>query len=131
MISKSDFVEFYMNTRVTMDHRKFPRVFPAANEVIEVQLMGLNFLDILNAKDISIGGLAIEVPHLFEGCDLNSPIQMILTLPGRNPLKLSGKVKRKVAAPEASLFGVEFSTLDAKAKYLIETYIQSRMQMAS
>ncbi|MBM9575942.1 PilZ domain-containing protein [Leptospira sp. 201903070] len=114
-----------------MDHRKFPRVCPAVNEVIEVQLMGLNFLEILNAKDISIGGVAVEVPHLFEGCDLNSPIQMILTLPGRNPLKLSGKVKRKVAAPKASLFGVEFSSLDAKAKYWIESYIQSRVQMAS
>lgn len=120
-----------MEERVSMDHRKFPRVFPAANETIEVQLMGLNFLDILNAKDISIGGVAVEVPHLFEGCDLNSPIQMILTLPGRTPLKLSGKVKRKVAAPEASLFGVEFGSLDPKAKYLIESYIQSRVQMAS
>ncbi|AYV56306.1 PilZ domain-containing protein [Leptospira kmetyi] len=120
-----------MKTGVTMDHRKFPRVLPATNEIIEIQLMGLNFIDILNAKDISIGGVAVEVPHLFEGCDLNSPVQMILTLPGRNPIKLSGKIKRKVAAPEASLFGVEFGALDPKAKYLIETYIQSRMQMAS
>ncbi|MDV6234338.1 PilZ domain-containing protein [Leptospira ellisii] len=114
-----------------MEQRKFPRVVPARNEVIEIQLMGVNFIDILNAKDISIGGVAVEVPHLFEGCDLNSPIQMILTLPGRNPIKLSGKVKRKISAPEASLFGVEFGSLEPKAKYLIESYIQSRMQMAS
>ncbi|XDD50559.1 PilZ domain-containing protein [Leptospira sp. WS92.C1] len=114
-----------------MEQRKFPRVLPGVNEVIEVQLMGLNFLDILNAKDISIGGLAIEVPHLFEGCDINSPIQMILTLPGRSPLKLAGKVKRKISAPGTSLFGVEFGSLDPKAKYQIESYIQTRLQMAS
>ncbi|TGK32697.1 PilZ domain-containing protein [Leptospira gomenensis] len=114
-----------------MEQRKFPRVVPARNEVIEIQLMGVNFIDILNAKDISIGGVAVEVPHLFEGCDLHSPIQMILTLPGKNPIKLSGKVKRKISGPEASLFGVEFGALEPKAKYLIESYIQSRMQMAS
>jgi hypothetical protein len=50
------------------EKRCYIRVKPKDDEPVEIQLIGANFIDVLNAKDISEGGVGIFVEHDFEGC---------------------------------------------------------------
>ena len=62
--------------------RRPTRVRPLPGASVEVQIMGTNSLDILHARDISVRGVGVLVPHLFEGCDIDSRVELVVTLPG-------------------------------------------------
>jgi c-di-GMP-binding flagellar brake protein YcgR len=91
---------------------------------VRVDIMGRGFLDVLSARDISVGGLGISVPHGFEGCDIDSEVELIVTLGRTRPFKTRGAIRHHGQAGQR-LFGVEFTALSAEQQQAIEAYIGS------
>lgn len=83
--------------------------------------MGTAFLDVLRARDISVGGLGVSVEHGFEGCDLSETVQLVIKLPDRKAFMARGIVRHTNA--KLSLFGIEFSELSDSAKACIAEYV--------
>ena len=93
--------------------------------------MGRGFLDVLSARDISVGGLGISVPHGFAGCDLYSEVELIVTLGRSRPFKARGSIRHHGKAGSEDVFGVEFSALSAEQQEAIELYIHSCLRRRS
>jgi PilZ domain len=108
------------------DARQAVRVRPHPSEPIEIQVMSENFLDIFDARDISETGIGIFVPYRFEGCNLKSPIDLVITLPGAEPFLAKGRIvhRTKVAT---EFFGVEFVDLPSSAVVMVEDYVARRL----
>jgi c-di-GMP-binding flagellar brake protein YcgR len=92
---------------------------------IRVDIMGRGFLDVLSARDISVGGLGITVPHGFAGCDIDSEVELIVTLGRNRPFKTRGAIRHNGKAGSQQLFGVEFTALSPEQQQAIEAYIGS------
>ena len=100
------------------------RVRSPATERIEVQIMGPGYLEIVEARDISLGGVGVRIPHGFEGCDLSLPVELILTLPSHKPFMIRGRiVHRTTEDAKSDFFGVEFTGLARNHRKIIEGYI--------
>ncbi|WP_010571112.1 PilZ domain-containing protein [Leptospira broomii] len=108
-----------------MEKRKHIRVVPFHNQPVQVQLMGNGFIDILIAQDLSQSGMAIRVPHHFDGCDINSAVELVVSLPGYKPFKAMGLIKHLAPAKEADgFFGVQFTQLDPKGKTFLGDFVK-------
>ena len=86
--------------------------------------MGRAFLDILHAVDISEGGVAIKVPHLFVGCRLEDDVELIVTLPGDRPFLARARIRHLQRAH--NFFGVQFTELQRADLERIKLYIARR-----
>jgi c-di-GMP-binding flagellar brake protein YcgR len=98
-------------------------VDPAAP--IRVDIMGQGFLEVLAARDISVGGLGIRVPHGFEGCDIEGEVELIVTLGRARPFKARGAIRHASQSGSDQVFGVEFTKLAPEQRQAIENYIQT------
>ncbi|PJZ27488.1 pilus assembly protein PilZ [Leptospira hartskeerlii] len=108
-----------------MEKRKQVRVVPFPKQPVQLQLMGNGFLDILIAQDVSEGGIAVRVPHKFDGCDIHSSVEIVVSLPGYKPFKALGKIKHLSASKEAQgLFGLQFTQIDVKGKGFLLDYVK-------
>ncbi|GIX41970.1 MAG: hypothetical protein KatS3mg129_1703 [Leptospiraceae bacterium] len=111
------------------EKRRYIRVKPKPEEPVEIQLVGSNFIDILNAKDISEGGVGIIVDHDFEGCDIGGLIDIIITLPKKKTFKVKGRIIHKHIT-DSHFFGVEFINISEEARSMIKEYVQKRLEEA-
>jgi len=102
------------------------RVCPDPDEPIEIQLMSEGFLDIFGARDISATGIGIFVPYRFEGCQLKSPVDLLISLPAAEPFLAKGRIihRTKIAR---EFFGVEFVDLPAWHTAKIMRYVERRL----
>ena len=89
--------------------------------------MGNGFLEVLSARDISIGGVGISVKHKFEGCDTNSEVDLIVTLGRTRPFKTRGIIRHTSKSGSDHVFGVQFIALAPEHRQAIETYVASRL----
>jgi len=100
------------------------RVRPPASERVEVQIMGPGFLDVVEARDIGLGGVGVWIPHGFRGCDLSAPVELVLTLPSYKSFLVRGTIKHRTAASaESEFFGVEFDRLPSEHQKAIADYM--------
>ncbi len=104
--------------------RAHVRVHPKPEEPIEVQLIGTDFLDVLEVRDISLGGLGLQVPHLFEGCDINAQLDVIITLSGERPFMARGTIRH---ISNGTTFGLQFTELPEPTRSRIERYVAARI----
>jgi hypothetical protein len=104
--------------------RQHKRVLPDGDQPVGVDINGENFVEILTAKDISVGGLSISVPHMFQGCDINTPVSVIVTLPA--PVNKTFQVGGMIKHISNSLYGIEFTGLEDCWRKEIKKYISSR-----
>ncbi len=110
------------------ERRKFARVHPDPKHPIEVQIMGNDFLDIVFARNISEGGMKIMVPHLFAGCDIDSTVEFIVTLPGAKSFLAKGKIKHLKPQNESDgSFGVKFTEIKPVNRVQIKNYVTTRL----
>jgi hypothetical protein len=110
------------------ERRQHTRVLPDAHHPVEVHLMGADFVDVLHAADISIGGARIIVPHLFAGCDINVPLDIVLKLPGFRSFRIKGVVRHKDSAGAASAeFGVRIKDIGSPDMVKLTQYIEQRL----
>ncbi|BDA79431.1 hypothetical protein LPTSP3_g23610 [Leptospira kobayashii] len=109
----------------SQDKRKFVRVIPEEKEPVEVHLMGSVLLDVLKARDLSLGGIGIVAPNHFEEWDMNEKIEILVALPGdladflaRGVIKQIGKKSK-----EEGIYGVQFTEIGPKGKQDLQVYI--------
>jgi hypothetical protein len=107
--------------------RRIPRrARPHPRYPVEVQIMSGNFLDIFEARDISTSGAAIFVPYRFEGCELTSPVDLVITLPKGEAFKAKGRIVH-FTQTDLAFFGVEFEGLPQERLLEIERYVERRL----
>jgi len=111
--------------------RKQQRVQADPSSPIRVDIMGQGFLDVLNARDISVGGLGVRVPHNFEGCDIDSAVELIVTLGRTKPFKTTGVIRHHSKKAGDHFFGVQFTSLSAEQHQAVEAYIQACLRRRS
>ena len=114
--------------RSLVDHRKSCRVTPPPHAPVKIQIMGLHSLDFTNAKDISITGIGVHVPHGFEACNLESDVELVITLPGKRSFSAVGALRHRSKGDEQSSFGIEFTQISEASCLLIEMYIDDFKQ---
>ncbi|MDA3900270.1 MAG: PilZ domain-containing protein [Spirochaetes bacterium] len=111
------------------DKRHHIRVTPATETPVEIQIMGKGFLDIIFAKDISTQGIGIEVPHKFEGSDIDFPIELIITIPPNDCFKANGIIKHSnIEQTSRGIFGVQFSSIQKGYEKVLKRYIDERIK---
>jgi len=114
--------------RSLVDHRKSCRVTPPPHAPVKIQIMGQHSLDFTNAKDISITGIGVHVPHGFEACNLESDVELVITLPGKRSFSAVGALRHRSKGDEQGSFGIEFTQISEASCLLIEMYIDDFKQ---
>ncbi len=104
--------------------RRHLRVQPSRADPVEVQIMGEDSLNILHARDVSVSGIGVLVPHRFEGCNIQNGVELVITLPGTRSFMARGQVIHKHEDDITAYFGVEFTRLENRHRELIIKYVQ-------
>lgn len=103
------------------ERRSSIRVEPATDQAIRVDVNGENFIDIFDAVDISTGGLALEVPHRFLGCQVDALVECVVKLPF--PVTQYIHAQGRITHISGNRFGLAFYNLNENAEELIEEYV--------
>lgn len=122
-----------MNIAATIhpsERRNNIRVVPTSSEPINININGENFIDILQANEISIGGIGITVAHGFKNCNLNSMVSFIIELP-IDEKKSVIKVQGVITHLSGNRFGVAFKNMPEMTRFTIKKYIASRIKEES
>jgi c-di-GMP-binding flagellar brake protein YcgR len=98
------------------------RVQPSAKEPIAIQLITDGF----EARDISATGAGIFVPPHLEGCNLKSPVNLVITLPEADPFRARGRIVHRTKMGREFL-GVEFMNLSQAHVATITRYVEGRL----
>ncbi len=102
------------------------RVQPAGDRPVEVQIMGAGFLDVFLARDISVTGVGLWVPHQFEGCDIEAEVELVLTIPSHKSFLAKGSIRHRTKIEgREKLFGLKFTELAKTHRAQIRNYIES------
>jgi hypothetical protein len=108
----------------SVNSRAHSRVRPKPDEPVEVQLIGADFMEVLEVRDISVGGLGLQVPHQFAGSNLADQVDVIIKLPRQRPFSARGVIRH---VSNGSMFGLEFTELQPVARTRIEAYVAARI----
>ncbi|MFI5296814.1 MAG: PilZ domain-containing protein [Polyangiales bacterium] len=109
------------------NQRAHVRVRPSPRAPIEVQIMGDGFLDLVRARDLSVGGVSVFIAHDFVGCNLENRVDLVISLPHEKPFMAQGVVRHRTAADGLHSFGVQFTHLTADGRRRIEAYVKQRV----
>ncbi len=101
--------------------RKNLRLPPERGRPIRIDINGENFLDIVYATDISIGGACIAVPHRFEGCRLDKLVSLVINLP--EPVSTTFTALGSIRHLSGRSFGVRFVGMEKKDEAHVKDYI--------
>ncbi len=108
------------------ENRKYLRVTPGKKYPIRLDINGDNFIEILRAKDISLGGIGIEVAHQFTNCEIDGNVELIIRLP--QPVGQHIQAHGKILHVNNNLFGISFSKLPKNSQQKLREYILYRVQ---
>ena len=109
-----------------LSDRDATRYLPLGTQAVEVHILGRNSLDILTARDISMTGVGVYVPHRFVGCGVESEVELVITLPGQRTFVAKGRVKHQTGSADGPpFFGVEFTHLKPEHRERIRAYLTS------
>ena len=103
---------------------------PNPHEPINININGENFIEILQANDISVGGVCITVEHGFKNCNLNATVSFIIELPIDEKKKII-KVQGVIKHLSGNRFGVAFKNIPEMARFTIKKYIAARIKEES
>ena len=103
-----------------------PRYRPRSAHPVEVQIMGPHLLDVLKARDISTTGIGVFVPHRFEGFNLDTQVELVITLPRQRPFVTQGRIRHATErGGESPFFGVQLTQLSRAQRDALESYLTS------
>ena len=72
--------------------------------------------------------MLVEVPHMFEGCDVDHDVALIVTLPGERTFQTQGRIRhRRQDAGESCSFGVQFLDLADLDRKRVASYVTQRL----
>ncbi len=89
--------------------------------------MGTGFLEVLRARDISVGGVAVFVAHDFSGCDINDPVDVIVKLGPEKPFTARGIIVHLSANANDHFFGVKFIRISDDNLARVRQYVDRRL----
>lgn len=94
--------------------------------------MGPGFLEVLRARDISVGGLGVHVPHGFAEREIDTEVELIVTLGRARPFRTRGALRHHSATSrDDRIFGIEFTSLLPEHRQAVEAYIESCAKVPS
>ena len=110
---------------ISRERRRGARIVPTADKPAELQIMGKDFLEIPEVRDISETGLAISVPHRFNGHRPTQPVDLLLTLHGQGTVRARGAIRRvSYTRNDTATFGVELVDIDEQDRDKIRRYVE-------
>ena len=86
--------------------------------------MGPGFLEIVEATNISVGGVGVFIPHGIDRGSLNVKVEVILTLPAGKPVHLRGSIVHTRDEDDLCHIGVRFLRLPASAEKAIRRFVE-------
>ena len=111
------------------ERRRYIRVLPEHNRPINVDINGENFIEVLEAIDISEGGLGISVPSGFKGCHIDMPVTLVISLP--QPVEHLFSVLGRIKHVANKRFGVIFLNIDKISLVKVRKYVSCRIRSES
>lgn len=106
---------------ISHENRQFDRIVPDLKEPIIIDINGTNFIDILRAGNISLGGINISVVHGFKGCDIDKQVNLAIKLP--KPINKSFSATGKIKHISGDSFGVNFHSMNKHGQKMLRQYI--------
>jgi hypothetical protein len=107
------------------ERRRMSRIIPPHDKPAELQIMGQDFLEIPEVRDISATGLAISVPHKFNGKKPTQEVELLLTLHGQGTVRARGAIRNvSYTRHDTTTFGVELVGVSPEDRVRIERYLQ-------
>lgn len=113
-----------------LKRRREPRYQPPASMTVEVHIMGTHSLNILRARDISLSGLGIHVPHGFPDADLDHELNLIVTLPDHRSFSARGIVRHRNSEAAPNFFGIEFTDIKPEDHDAVRAFIDQLADLA-
>lgn len=113
-----------MDGVIMSNKRKFIRIVP--QESVTIDINGDDFIDIVVVKDISMGGVGINVRHMFDGCAIHNSVKLIVSLPND-----TFQTYAKIKYVNGNFFGVEFENLCKKSKKVLRNFIFQELKRFS
>ncbi len=107
------------------NRRRHVRVEAAAGAPIRIDLNGPGFMEVLNARDISISGVGIEVAHGFENCRVQQTVKLLVRLPA--PVNANIGCSGQIRHISDVHFGILFTNLKPDHARLLRRYVASRL----
>ncbi len=89
--------------------------------------MGTGFLEVLRARDISEGGVAVFVAHDFSGCAIDDPVDVIVKLGREKPFTARGVIRHLSKGEGNHFFGVKFVRISDENLARIRQYVERRL----
>lgn len=93
---------------------------------VEVQIMGPDSLNIMPARDISAAGIGVHAPAMFHGCEMDSEVELVITLPGKSSFLAKGIIRHRTKGSDQNeYFGIEFTRIYKKHRAQIQDFIKN------
>jgi len=106
------------------ERRRKSRVVPPTDKPAELQIMGQDFLEIPEVRDISENGIGISVPHKFNGHKPTKEVDLILSLHGHGTVRAKGAIKNvSYTRTNTATFGVELIDVNEQDRAKIRDYV--------
>jgi hypothetical protein len=103
------------------ENRRYERVTPKPSAPIIIDINGTNFIDVLKAGNISLGGVNISVVHGFKGCEIEKQVNLAIKLP--NPVNKSFSATGKIKHISGDAFGVNFLSIHKHGEKMLRQYL--------
>lgn len=102
-------------------------VRPSKSEPIEAHIQVGNSIDILLARDISVGGIGVAFPYHFEESPVNHEVDLIIKLPKSRSFHAKGRIKTLTRERKNTDYcEIEFTNLTKAYQELIFLYVLKR-----
>lgn len=102
-----------------------PRFRPRSSHPVEIHILGRGSIDVLKARDVSLGGIGVHVPHRFEGTTIDDLVELIVALPGQRSFKTMGRIRHETSRGSSAFFGLQMQGLSEKQRGFIQAYLDS------
>ncbi|HVU51458.1 MAG TPA: PilZ domain-containing protein [Polyangia bacterium] len=110
---------------IQRERRRQSRIVPPSDRPAELQIMGRDFLEIPEVRDISENGLAISVPHKFNGHKPTQEVDLLLTLHGQGTVRARGAIRHvSYTRSDTATFGVELVAIEDEDRDKIRRYVE-------
>lgn len=116
---------------MALTRRRETRHVPPPSVVVEVHIMGKNSLNILRARDISLSGMGVRVPHGFSAHDLENELDLVVALPEIRSFRARGVVRHRNEDASGDFFGVEFTDLKPGNREEIRRFLDHLINLDS
>jgi PilZ domain len=109
---------------IRRERRTRSRIIPTTERPAELQIVGAQFMEMPEIKDVSTTGLAISVPHRFNGETPTQEVEVLLTLHGQGTVRARGEIRHVSHARHSTFsFGVEFVEISDDDRDRIARYV--------